>query len=105
MQKGGAAVLEGGQILFNRTLSKVDHEQVYSILKGYGDSARDYDIKIENHRTGAAVRITGDRPISKLVFWGAPAIFSPEPYIGIEIRPGAVFTWIISYEFYTCVIK
>jgi hypothetical protein len=94
------ATIKDNQVIFNRNPEK--KESVYCIIKGYGTSSKDYDIKIENHTTGAAVRITSDQPMSKLAFWGSSAIFSPEPFIRINIQPGETFNWIISYEFYTC---
>ena len=94
------ANIKGNQIVFNRPFEK--KESVYTILYGYGNSMKDYDIKIENHHTGAAVRITSDRPLGKLVFWGSSTIFSPEPYINVNIAPGDTFKWTTTYEFYTC---
>ena len=49
----------------------------YRSLTGFSNSAKDYDIKIENHKTGAGVRITSDQPISKIVFWSAPKTVCP----------------------------
>jgi len=37
-----------------------------------------------------------------LAFWASSNIFSPEPYIDIQIKPGESFDWKISYEFYDC---
>ena len=103
-QKGFGATslvsIKGNQIVFNRPLEK--KESVYTVLNGYGSSEKDYDIKIENHHTGAAVRITSNRPLSKLVFWGSSTIFSPEPYINITIAPGETFKWMTRYELYNC---
>jgi hypothetical protein len=69
-------------------------------LEGFGRSKEDYDIKIENHNTGAGVRITCDRPLAKMVFWSCPTTFCPEPYITIKAEPGREFTWNIYYDFY-----
>jgi hypothetical protein len=102
---GDIAEIKGNQIVFNRELVKVKQEQVYSVLHGYGNDLIDYNIQIENHKTGAALKITCDRPISKLVFWASSTVFSPEPYIQIKIKPGEVFTWNIYYQFYTCSIQ
>jgi hypothetical protein len=52
-------------------------------------------------KTGAGVRITSDQPLSKLVFWSAPATICPEPYITIKVNPGQEYSWKIMYEFYT----
>ena len=70
-------------------------------ITGFGADAADYDIRIENHNTGAGVRITGDKPITRLIFWASLKVLSPEPYINIRIEPGEEFRWKIRYEFYT----
>ena len=76
-------------------------ESVYAVLHGYGDTPADYDIRLENHLTGAAVRIRADRPFSRLVYWGSVKTLCPEPYIHISVAPGETFSWTIRYEFYT----
>ena len=88
------------QIVFNRPFS--DNETSYTRLEGFNENPKDYDIRIENHDTGAAVRITADQPMSKLIFWACATIFCPEPYIHLKINPGETFTWNITYQFYTC---
>ncbi|MFD1141591.1 hypothetical protein ACFQ4C_10750 [Larkinella insperata] len=76
-------------------------ESIYTIIEGYGPNASDYDIKVENTKTGAGVRIRADRPLSKLAFWSNPKNLSPEPFIAVNVEPGKEFTWKIMYEFYT----
>lgn len=70
-------------------------------IEGFGDTAGDYNIGIENTKAGAGVRIRGDKPLSRLVFWGSHVVLSPEPYIHIKALPGEQFTWTIRYTFYT----
>jgi hypothetical protein len=97
---GELAKLEGNRIIFNRILK--NGETVFcSALHGFGTSAKDYDIRIENHNTGAGVRITCDQPLLKLVFWSCSTTACPEPYIKVKVDPGQEFSWKISYEFYT----
>ncbi len=96
--------LDGNKIVFHKELSKNEH-LYYGYLEGFGTEAKDYDIRIENHKTGAAVRITSDRPLSRLVFWSAEKTLCPEPYIQLNIKPGSTFTWKIFYQFYICDIK
>jgi hypothetical protein len=69
-------------------------------IQGFGDSAKDYDIRIENIKTGAGVRITCDKPLSRLVFWAANATLAAEPYTLVKVAPSEQFTWTISYQFY-----
>lgn len=76
-------------------------ESVYAVLHGYGATAADYDIRLEDHLTGAAVRIRADRPLSKLVYWGSVKTLCPEPYIQVSVPPGETFSWTLYYDFYT----
>ncbi len=93
------AAIEGDSIRILRPIT--GEESVYAVLHGYGDRPGDYDIKLENHITGAGLRIRADRPLSRLVYWGNPEILCPEPYIHVKVQPGETFTWSIRYEFYT----
>ena len=93
--------IQDNQILFLKQLSRNENLHFRS-LQGFGDDAKDYDIRIENRKTGAAVRITSDQPLSRLVFWSAAKTLCPEPYIHINIKPGEIFKWKISYQFYIC---
>jgi len=97
---GDIAQLEANQIGYIRALDK--SENIYTpALTGFGDSAKDYDIRIENSKTGAGVRITGDQPLSKVVFWASSTTSCPEPYIRLQAAPGEEVNWTIHYKFYT----
>lgn len=87
-------------ISFRREFGNDDRVNLGTV-SGFGDDPDDYDITIENRVTGAGVRITGDKPLSKIVFWAASKVVSPEPYIKFRIEPGQEFTWKIIYEFYS----
>jgi hypothetical protein len=96
---GDWAAIRGDSIVIVRQLTGT--ASAYAILHGYGDQAGDYDIRLENHTTGAGLRIRADRPLSRLVFWGNSKILCPEPYMHIRVLPGETVTWTIRYEFYT----
>lgn len=93
------AEMRGGQLVYLKELQK--GQSVFTELEGFGGTASDYDFKLENRKAGAGVRITGDKPIAKLVFWSIRTTFCPEPYINLRVEPGAETTWTIAYEFYT----
>ncbi len=94
------AKFDGNKIVFMRELQSA--ENVYcGDVKGFGPTAKDYNITIENKTTGAGVRITCDQPIERLVFWSCSTTACPEPYIKVKIEPGKEFKWKINYEFYT----
>ncbi|MBE7171914.1 MAG: hypothetical protein INR73_15100 [Williamsia sp.] len=78
-----------------------DRESMYiGSLTGFSDDAKDYDIRIENLRAGAGVRIRCDQPLKRLVFWSCATTSCPEPYIHIKAEPGQTFKWKIAYQFY-----
>ncbi|MEO6187831.1 MAG: hypothetical protein ABIO82_03340, partial [Ginsengibacter sp.] len=94
------AEIRGNQLVFIKELERKDHVY-YPEINGFGNDAKDYDIKVENQNTGAGARITCDRPLSKLVFWSASTTVCPEPYIHIKATPGETFTWKITYDYYS----
>ncbi|GAB4034305.1 hypothetical protein GCM10028809_39250 [Spirosoma gilvum] len=97
---GSTIVAQGNRLAYSRELDK--KEQVYSGgLQGFGPTATDYDIRVENQKTGAGVHITGDKPLQKLVYWACATTSCPEPYIQLQVAPGQEVSWKIAYEFYT----
>jgi hypothetical protein len=70
-------------------------------MLGLSSDKKDYNFRIENIKSGAGVKITGDQPIVKFVFWASPKTVCPEPFIQIKVEPGKEITWKIFYEYYT----
>jgi hypothetical protein len=93
------AEVRENRIAFSRTLTGED--RVYLDIRGFGTDPKDYDIRIENRRVGAGVRITADRPLSRVALWAIRAPLSIEPFIDMTIEPGTEFTWRIQYDYYT----
>jgi hypothetical protein len=93
----GIAEVRGRELAFLRELQP--RESVFAELEGYGAAASDYDITLENRKTGAAVRITGDRAMAKLIFWCVRTTLCTEPYLDMRIAPGAESRWRIVYHF------
>lgn len=87
------------QVTYRRQLEK--NEAVLTPLEGFSGNTGDYNIVIENHKTGAAVRATSDQPLTRLIFWSAPKAISPEPYVTLKVDPGLERTWRITYDLYT----
>jgi 6-phosphogluconolactonase len=75
-------------------------QTVFTELEGYGGTASDYEIRVENRKTGAGVRETGDHPLSKMVLWSIRTTVCPEAFIDLHIEPGKEATWKIAYDFY-----
>ena len=91
--------VHGGEIVYQRPLSGKD--QVAVLFEGFGKTASDFQIDIENKKIGAGVRIRGDRPIVRELLWSIRTVLAVEPYIAINVAPGAEFTWKDMLEYYT----
>ena len=96
---GEFAKIDGNSIVYTKSLKKNDHVLI-KYLTGFDSDKSEYDIQIENKSSGAGVRITGDRPMSRLIFWSAEKAVCPEPYIRLKLAPEETATWKITYNFY-----
>jgi len=94
----GLLEVRGRRLVYLQELAQ--NQNVGTDIKGFGPTPKDYDIRIENEKAGAGVRITGDQPLSSLYFWTARTTVCPEPYLSFHIEPGAEAAWRIGYEFY-----
>ncbi|MBV8819452.1 MAG: hypothetical protein JO022_13925 [Acidobacteriaceae bacterium] len=94
----GLAQVSGKDLKYTSTLEK--GQSLLAEMKGYGETKTDYDFRIENRRSGAGVRIRGDHPLAKVVFWSIRTVACPEPYIQIEVKPGKREKWKYTYDFY-----
>lgn len=94
---GDIVELANNELVFLRGLRR--GEQAYFPDLGGGQPVP-YQITVENVRSGAGVKISGDQPITKMVFWSSPSTVCPEPYISIHVEPGETFRWSITYEYY-----
>lgn len=92
------AEVQGRTIKYNAELVK--GQSVFSEFEGFGNNHADYDIRVENKNSGAGVRIQGDKPITKLVYWSIRTTLCPEAYISMEIPPRGENKWTYKYTFY-----
>jgi len=95
----GLAELHGKDLMYPKDLEK--GQSAAGDMLGFGATAKDYDIRVENKKAGIGVRQVGDRPLSRMYFWSIPTTVCPEAYVSMKIDPGKDFTWKIAYEFYT----
>lgn len=94
----GLAEIRGKDFVYLQELQT--GQTVQTQLKGFGATSRDYDMRVENRKTGAGVRQTSDRPISKINLWSIRTNISPEAFIDLTVAPGQTTSWHITYEFY-----
>lgn len=93
------AEIRGSQVVYLKALQKEDRMQ--TPVGGFGDSPKDNEIRIENRKVGAGMRITGDHPLTHLNLWSIRTVLAMEPFITMTVEPGKEFTWKMSYQYYT----
>lgn len=91
--------VRGNQIVYTKQLTGEDQAVVF--IQGFGDSAKDSEIVIENSKVGAGMKISGDRPLIREFLWSIRKVLAFEPYIAIDVQPGAEFNWSNTYDYYT----
>lgn len=92
------AVIRENELRFIKALQP--HEVVGFPLLGFGDDPSDYDIRIENKEAGAGVRITGNRPLTRLALWSIRSVLSMEPFVDVSTEPGGRSMWTYNYAHY-----
>lgn len=93
------AEVRGRTITYMRILQK--GESASTVLDGFGEGLRGYNMRIENEKSGAGVEISGNQPLTKVVFWSIPTVACPENYIHLNIPPGKGASWNTTFNFYT----
>ena len=93
------AAVRGNQLVFSRNLQGSD--TFYSEFSGFGKTAADYQIQVENRKTGAGVTVRGDRPLVNIGVWAVRTVVAPEPYIEIKVPVDSEFNWKYTNRFYT----
>ncbi len=95
---GELAEIRGNQVVYLKALENED--RVQTRVRGFGDSPKYNEIRIENRRVGAGILMAGDRPLADLNLWSIRTVLAMEPFIAMTIDPGGGFTWKMSYQYY-----
>ena len=93
------AEIRGNQIVYLKTLEK--QEVVTTSLRGFSDSSKDNEIRIEDSRIGAGMKITANRPLASASLWSIRTVMAMEPFVSLAIEPTKEFSWKSTYNFYT----
>lgn len=91
--------IEGRHIRYLRPLQGND---VFAMpIEGFGPTANDYNIQIENQHAGVGMRVTADQPLAQESLWSIRSTIGVEPFIHMAIAPGATFRWSYHYVYYS----
>jgi hypothetical protein len=89
--------LKDGTLTYLRSMTL--KERISFPIKGFGATAADYDIKVEDSANGAGVRIQGDRPLIMVNIFSIDKVQAVEPYIALKLAPGQEMRWRYVYTF------
>ena len=95
---GGLAEVRGKELHYLRELETGG--QAAAELSGFGSGLQDFDIRVENRKSGAGVRVRADQPLWRMYFWSIRTTVCPEGYINMKIEPGRESHWRLAYDFY-----
>jgi hypothetical protein len=90
--------IRGNQLVYLKTLEGKD--RMTASLAGFGESPSNFDFRVEQRGTGAGVRMTGDHPLSNASVWSIRTVFALEPFVALNIEPGAETKWTFTYDYY-----
>ena len=92
----GCLEIKGRSLVFTKNLDA--DKSIWVRLEGF-QKRQDHEVKIVNHLTGAAMTITGDQPLSKLVLYSSGGVLCPEPFVKLTIPRGQTREWSTTYRF------
>jgi len=92
------AEIRGNQIVYRKALAGED--RVAFGIQGFGKEPKDYDVKVENTKTGAGFRVRSDRPVASMSLWSIRSVISMEPFVDVSTEPGATTTWKFTYTYF-----
>jgi len=89
--------IAGNSLTYLRPMA--NKERISFLVTGFGPTAKDYDFTISG--AGASVRVQGDQPITRMNIFSIDRVQSVEPYIAIDLAPGAEKRWTYTYTYAT----
>jgi hypothetical protein len=93
------AAIEGNAVVYKKTL--VGEDVVSFPITGFGDTASDHEIRVENRALKVGMRMQGDKPLKSVNLWSIRSNISVEPFVAVSVAPGKEFRWTSSYRYYS----
>jgi hypothetical protein len=87
--------VQGHSLTYLRSMA--NKERISFLVTGFGKTAADYDFTISGG--GASVRVQGDQPVTRMNIFSVDRVQSVEPYIAIDLAPGAEHHWTYTYTY------
>jgi hypothetical protein len=88
--------IQGNSLTYLRPMA--NKERISFLVTGFGNTAADYAFTVEDS-SGAGVSVKGDQPTTRINIFSVDRVQSVEPYIAIDVAPGAEKSWSYNYTF------
>ncbi len=92
------AAIEGNKVVYKKALAGEDVVSVQ--IAGFGETASDHEIHVENKSAKAGMSMRGDKPLTRVSLWSIRSNVSVEPFVAVSVAPGNEFRWTSIYSYY-----
>ncbi len=91
------AKLDGQTLTLGESISK---GSIYAEFTGFDPKEKsEAGFTYKHAKSGIAVKVWSDRPLSDCRVWGMKTTLCPEPYLAVTVDPGKKMLWMWAYEF------
>lgn len=94
----GLAEIKGNEIRYLRKAEYTDRVSIDNIE--CAGTLEENCMEVEFRKIGAGVRVRGDKPLLKSVYWSNKRMVCPEPFVKIDLKPNQEFSWKFTYDFF-----
>ena len=78
----------------------IDRDHVQARVTGYKPGTDPYRFTLTHRPSGVKLAVTGSgAPLAKMNVWAVAGCLCPEPFVTLDIKPGATAEWAVGYEF------
>ncbi len=92
----GIVSVAGNLVTFQRSLKT--GESVYTQFREHDLPATANGVLVQNTKSLAGIRITGNAPMARYHFWATDQVACPEAFVMVRVAPGETFRWKDTYE-------
>jgi len=94
----GFLEINGNDLSFVKKLE--EDNSVFLDLEGYSQEVTDHQVTVVNHKSGAGVTFSVNKPLHRMAFWACETTLCPENSIWISVEPAEKEAWTSDYTLF-----
>jgi hypothetical protein len=87
----------GKRITWTRPL--VDKDSASMLTNDENTPPKPYDVTVTNLKTGAAIKVVSDQPMTRMNLWSIRTVNAAEPYVAVNVPAGGETRWSYTYTY------